>query len=251
MNKKEEYRKRLKELGEREDLISGVHNYCDRWCERCPFTSRCGSYFLSEGFGEDQEEKDSKNEKFWEDLKIIFEVTFEMIQKDVEKLGIDLDDVKDEDYEVDWVKNDATEQSRQYGFDISEWLKKHHEDIQETGQQLMLVDENKLLKLNDAIEVIQWYSFFISAKIHRTFLKHEWDDEDEDDEFYMYDNLGSAKIALIAIDRSIAALGYMLEKMPAHEDDLLNFLTTLSKIKKEVLAAFPKAMEFKRPGFDD
>ena len=21
--------------------ISGIYNYCDRWCERCRFTSRC------------------------------------------------------------------------------------------------------------------------------------------------------------------------------------------------------------------
>ncbi|MFO7829150.1 MAG: hypothetical protein R6V23_11040 [Bacteroidales bacterium] len=251
MNKKEEYRKRLKELGERKDLIPGVHNYCDRWCERCPFTSRCGSYALSEGFGEDQEENDSKNEKFWDDLKIIFEVTFEMIQQDLDDLGVDLDDIKDEDYEVEWVKNDATEQSKKYGFDISEWLKNHDEDLQQTAQKMMLVDENKLLAIKDAIEVVRWYSFFISAKIHRAFLKHEWDEEDEDDEYYMYDNNGSAKIALIAIDRSIAALGYILDKMPQYEDDLLHFLATLSKIKKDVLAAFPKAMEFKRPGFDD
>ena len=23
-------------LEERSDLISGIYNYCDRWCERCP-----------------------------------------------------------------------------------------------------------------------------------------------------------------------------------------------------------------------
>ena len=22
-------------------FIVGIFNYCDRWCERCPFTSRC------------------------------------------------------------------------------------------------------------------------------------------------------------------------------------------------------------------
>jgi predicted protein tyrosine phosphatase len=22
-------------------FIPGIYNYCDRWCERCPFTSRC------------------------------------------------------------------------------------------------------------------------------------------------------------------------------------------------------------------
>ncbi len=26
---------------EEKKLISGIFNYCDRWCERCPFTERC------------------------------------------------------------------------------------------------------------------------------------------------------------------------------------------------------------------
>ncbi len=25
----------------REGFIVGIFNYCDRWCERCPLTSRC------------------------------------------------------------------------------------------------------------------------------------------------------------------------------------------------------------------
>lgn len=24
-----------------EDFISGIFNYCDRWCERCDFAARC------------------------------------------------------------------------------------------------------------------------------------------------------------------------------------------------------------------
>jgi hypothetical protein len=27
--------------------ISGIYNYCDRWCERCPFTLRCATYSVS------------------------------------------------------------------------------------------------------------------------------------------------------------------------------------------------------------
>ena len=34
----------LLELAENGNLISGIYNYCDRWCERCPFTSRCLVY---------------------------------------------------------------------------------------------------------------------------------------------------------------------------------------------------------------
>ena len=26
------------------DMIPGIYNYCDRWCERCAYTSRCLQY---------------------------------------------------------------------------------------------------------------------------------------------------------------------------------------------------------------
>ena len=28
-------------------FISGIYNYCDRWCERCAFTDRCLTYASS------------------------------------------------------------------------------------------------------------------------------------------------------------------------------------------------------------
>ena len=37
-------RRSLKELAGDPQFISGVYNYCDRWCERCPLTSRCFVY---------------------------------------------------------------------------------------------------------------------------------------------------------------------------------------------------------------
>ena len=243
--KKEEYRKKLEQLGKRKDLISGVHNYCDRWCERCPFTSRCGSFALSEGLNDDQENNDLENKKFWEDLSMMFEATFDMLKEKADELGIDLNNLDDVDYKHEEVENDATKISKDYSIKITNWLRENNDKYVKTAEQLLIIDEKEVLKLKDAIEVIQWYSIFISAKVHRAFMDYGIDDEDN------YDNLGSAKIALISIDRSIAALGYLLENMPNSEDDILNFLAKLSKIKKYVLVSFPKAMEFKRPGFDD
>lgn len=245
--KKEEYRKKLNQLGKRTDLISGVHNYCDRWCERCPFTSRCGSFALSEGFNDDQESRDVENEKFWDDLKIIFEVTLEMLKEQADELGIDFNNLEDVDYKHEVVENDAVKISKEYGLKMLDWLKDNANEINNAAEKLLIIDENEVLKLKDAVEVIQWYSLFISAKIHRAFMDYGIDD----DEDFNYDSIGSAKIALIAIDRSIAALGYLLEKMSDSEDDILKFLSNLSKIKKDILNSFPKAMDFKRPGFDD
>ncbi|MDY6990017.1 MAG: hypothetical protein SWQ30_18400 [Thermodesulfobacteriota bacterium] len=34
-------KKELLKLAEDNRFISGIYNYCDRWCERCACTSRC------------------------------------------------------------------------------------------------------------------------------------------------------------------------------------------------------------------
>ncbi len=62
--KKEE----IKKLAENKDLISGIYNYCDRWCERCAFTSRCMNFAMSRKYTDDPEASDITNEKFWQNL---------------------------------------------------------------------------------------------------------------------------------------------------------------------------------------
>lgn len=100
--------------------------------------------------------------------------------------------------------------------------------------------------------MVQWYSVFISAKVYRAHfdLDERLPEEDDEDNLYA-ENLGSAKIALIAIDRSVSALSAMYSVMPENEDDYLKFLAQLSQIKKQMIETFPEAMNFKRPGFDD
>ena len=47
-------------------LISGIHNYCDRWCERCTFTTRC-AVGIEETKITDKE-RDITNKEFWNSL---------------------------------------------------------------------------------------------------------------------------------------------------------------------------------------
>jgi hypothetical protein len=48
--------KDLFKLAEDPRFISGIYNYCDRWCERCPFTARCLVYA--------QEQQDSSRKRW-------------------------------------------------------------------------------------------------------------------------------------------------------------------------------------------
>ncbi len=65
------------------------------------------------------------------------------------------------------------------------------------------------------------------------------------------DSDGSAKVALIAMDRSIAAWGELHRHFPDAEDDILDLLAHLDRLRRHAEQEFPAARAFVRPGFDD
>jgi hypothetical protein len=69
--------------------IPFIHNYCDRWCERCEFTQRC-TVFERESESFDQNHDISQKE-FWQSLTNIFAETKQLLYKIAEEQGIDLD----------------------------------------------------------------------------------------------------------------------------------------------------------------
>jgi hypothetical protein len=71
----------------------------------------------------------------------------------------------------------------------------------------------------------------------------------EGNEFDPQDANGSAKVALLGIERSLAAWATLRRRFPDHEDIILA-LGTLKRLLRQVEAAFPNARAFRRPGFD-
>jgi hypothetical protein len=43
----------------------------------------------------------------------------------------------------------------------------------------------------------------------------------------------------------------LFDLLPDREDDFLEILALLEKMKTSIFVLFPKAMEFRRPGFDE
>ena len=91
-------RDRLKKLAADKRFISGIYNYCDRWCERCPQTSRCLNFSISEEEFSDPEARDIRNEAFWKKLSGVFQETLELLKESAKEWGIDLEtlDYKDD-----------------------------------------------------------------------------------------------------------------------------------------------------------
>ncbi|PIP54871.1 MAG: hypothetical protein COX07_02970 [Bacteroidetes bacterium CG23_combo_of_CG06-09_8_20_14_all_32_9] len=247
--KKEKIKKTIKNKKPNKNHIPGIYNYCDYWCERCSFTNRCANFSLDQEFGFKNGENNLLNKTFWENLSLIFEATLELLSKKAKEYGINIDDEIDVSYDLENNRNHPLlKLSEEYASNSSDWLKNNNDFLNKKTNILISIDNKKGLKLTDAIEIIQWYNIFISAKLYRALSQLN---EDRDDPIIIYDNNGSAKIALVAINRSIAAFGYIMQNITELEDDCLKFLLQLSKIKINIEKISPQAKNFIRPGLDE
>ena len=120
----------------------------------------------------------------------------------------------------------------------------------EKGLTSVASAKGELVRLNDCVEVIRWYQSFIYVKICRAFMSLVEEDDDHG-LAATRDSAGSAKVALIAIERSLAAWVAMREMFPEETDSMLEILLHLDRMRRSVKRKFPKAKSFKRPGFDD
>ena len=105
---------------------------------------------------------------------------------------------------------------------------------------------------DDMIEILCWYQFFIAAKAHRAFhgiLDFDGDEDIDELSDPQSDANGSAKVALIAVERSILAWTYLLN--PNNATIIRPFIELLESIKDQIELKFPNARDFVRPGFDE
>ncbi len=250
----------LKKIVDRPKMISGIYNYCDRWCERCSFTNRCVTFALEQKALADPE-KDLANEVFWGKLSEMFEITMEMILEDAEDLGIDLDDVDSEEIDTAYEKIEELTENHyciKLGKDYSDGVKKWFDEAEKLLAQKaeafadndrIGIEGNEAEELNEVIEVISWYQYQIHIKIRRG-LHGKFDEYTEDEDFPK-DSDGSVKVALIGMDRSTAAWGKILAIFPEKEDEILELLVVLERLRRFTEKEFPDARDFKRIGFDD
>lgn len=257
---------RLKDLAENPNFIPGIYNYCDRWCERCQFTSRCMNFALGEEHFDDPDSHDIKNEAFWRKLGEVFHLTRQMIEESAAKWGIDLDslDLQAAEKELETRRENAESHecalaSIAYVEKVKSWFEsaadifRQKEDELNTEARLDLPGSDPAAAaaaIGDAAEVIRWYQYFIHAKILRA-VRGAADETAHPPDEYPSDSDGSAKIALIAMDRSIAAWGRMYEHFPEHQTEILDVLVLLERLRGRTQTLFPNARAFVRPGFDD
>ena len=220
-----------------EGFILGVYNYCDRWCERCPFTGRCRVFAdgaehafeedhgpLTEPMADRQAAKLAGLAERWEKR---FGIDLAKIEEEALKTPYEPPDIRLEHLELDARAQDFTRH-------LWSWL-----DGRASGDPTA----------HDALEVLQHFSYFVAAKIHRALSGLADDDEFGDDEHY--DSNGSAKAALTGLDRMRQAWTTLIERGYAAAADIQSLVDDTTWLIEHTEKHLPEARAFVRPAFDE
>lgn len=264
------------EMASDPDNIPGVYNYCDAWCERCLFTSRCLTFKTRIRFEEELEfeKREEENKEFWNQVNEAVEDVKDLLEEnDEEESFSDIDFFKDLDDDVDDAMNEheshrrkASEQpisraSNRYMEMAESYFKSKEGKLDRfytegVGEHRVVVegidDKLTLQRISISVQVAFYYHFQIWVKINRA-LTSSYDDfeNDEENADIPKDSEGSAKVALLGIDQSIAAWTTLNKYLVADQKEIGEIITLLKQLRQATERVFPGARAFKRPGFDD
>ena len=231
------------EIG-RIDFISA---YCDRWCERCAFTSRCSTFACTaaiamcgdaeEGFelavGHPRSPGGSEGEREWHVPDFDNQIPTDEEMAEFSRL----EDARRRRIEATPLSRMAWTFTR-----LSyEWIQRREE-----------LDHHIDPIVREAFQIACWDSSLITVKLHRAmdghdrFKRHE---EEADDGRIQNDWNGSAKVAILCIQRSLDA--WTAPGSALGDAAAASLADALSHLHRAVIDQFPDAMKFVRPGFDD
>lgn len=250
-------------------FISGIHHYCDRWCERCLFSHRCFKFAYTEqliGPAISSPKKRATQTVFDALSRVLSEARHDL-EVASQKVARAADDQK-------LVANMAVEKRLQrkalragaretkaahtYARMVDEWFNNElqlplryirglESQVRE-GLISVTTAKGDLVRLNDSVEVIRWHQHLIYVKLCRAFSSQV--EEEGRSERRPKDSDGSAKVALLSLDHSVEAWSQLCDMFPVKSDSVLEILVHLDRLRRAVMTKFPKARRFTRPGFD-
>ena len=214
-------------------FIVGIYNYCDRWCERCPLTSRCRVFVEEQRMSfEMQHTAGAGAAPALRSLGALAAVLEESADAVPADLPADTDLALPREV---LLPDDATlhQRARALGHRLWDWLAP--EGLAQDAE------------VKDAVEVVQHYAVFIGPKMFRALSGREAGVEDG----LQSDALGSAKAALLALERMTEAWLCLAERGAISVVEAAPVLTEIQYIAGELERQFPRVRDFVRPGLDE
>ena len=224
------------------------YNFCDRWCERCPYEKQihCKLY-LDEferkttciAYGKDEDDPQI--------TKAVMEEQYreadEKLNEQMDKFGIDLDNADIDEKELNeedmvnfedlppeiqkhirFVENNSLNATAKNYFD------KAHVFLKDTFYKNEPVNP----EFQYDFETISWYHTLLPVKLNRALAGlHESADEDE---FALYDAVAQFQICKKAVKESVTALRKLKEHFPARSNQIAELIALLHNINSRIEA---------------
>lgn len=228
-------------------MIPGIFNYCDRWCKYCNYPVRCSVFAIGDNTPEADAQLPDTVNYMAQYIGFLVHDTMELLLSMAREQGFSDGSysVDDEAYTKPSKDHYLVRKADEHAAWLNKWLLRNN-FIYKNGGQGINEGVKIAVPVKEQLDIVHWYMNFIAVKFSRALLmKTSANYKDQ------CDSNGSAKIAIIAVERSIAALSELLKLKPAFEDDFLPALARLNRLKKRAMSEFPDAMQFKRPGLDD
>lgn len=246
-------------------FIKGISNYCDSWCARCAFTSRCFNFAQRQAaeaeMGFDPTDADWESKRMMHVMENAFTIAQDLIRQGMAEDGIDIHspefqasmDESEDDHERRFEEARAHPlmvAAEEYAFAAEAWFERAGAELERRIAQAQRSDEIRLDELQpeeveDAIEVIRWYQFQASFTLVGI-LGIDAPEGLMDD----HDN-GKIKTLLIGLDRSLPAWGRVQLFWPRAAEEIMHLAGLAAELRLILEEAFPNARDFIRPGFDE
>lgn len=228
--------------------IDFISAYCDSWCERCHLTERCSHFALTSALAmcdgnytaatelaigparvPGARPQATLEERMAEAL-----VDFEPSEKELDEIGREL---AERERRVE--RFEIAQASHDYAIGSHRWLMERHHCNGHRDPAVL-----------EAIATVGWDSFLIHVKIKRAL-----NGRDEypsgapfEKSAVQSDWNGSAKVALLSVERSEPAWRILAATLTDEAAGVL--ADALAGLRRGLNQEFPRAMEFRRPGFD-
>jgi hypothetical protein len=233
---------RFVELAADPALIPGVYNYCDQWCTYCPVTARCLAFRCLK----DRENRSAGD--IFTDMAASLNEAIAFTRDVVAAEGGSPPELAAlaalpplETPAMPTIDDPLERLGRQYAMETSRFLMATPSTAFHTAGNVASRPGGPT-----PIEVVMWYHVLIAVKIFRALVSDEHAKQGQPDR--AEDAAGTAKVALLAIERSRKALRQI--SSGSHDPRALRLITLLDRLGSDVEARFPNARAFVRPGLD-
>lgn len=204
------------------------YNYCDYRCERCEHRAECKVYKQDEerSLAHRLKGEDPYDMKIvMQDVEADLKQAMDMLRQQAEEMGIDLDEISDEESEMppDPEEYPLYRQSHEFTLNAHQFLRKLRE----------VRSANPVLE--EEIGNLAWHHTVVSAKLARAYSGRGLDDELETEDAYR-----SAQVALRSISLCQTALKTMLNETPEFLNDILELLGMAKEIREGIEKEFAR-----------